>query len=122
MDAMGWLLEQVFKMCFLIKGDQEKAKDTDCQVMWLDPEIRTLSEQADALNKLVTAGIPLEIAMQRLNFTAEEIEFAVKKAEEAAQEEQALVEKQMSLEADNQIKVEKAKPRPKPSSGKNGSK
>lgn len=122
-DAMGWFLEQLIKMAFAIKGDTEKSKDPQCEVMWYDPEIRTLAEQADALNKLVTAGVPLEIAMHRLNFTAAEITVAVKKAEEAALKEQQLMETEMRLEADNQIRVEKSKPKPTSnSSGKKGSK
>lgn len=123
-DAMAWMLEQILKMCFLIKGEEDKAQEPEWQVIWFDPEIRTLAEQADALNKLVSAGVPLQIAMQRLGFTSDEIKIAVEEQQKVMEREMQMAEQQMRLEADNQIRVEKAKPKPtsKPSSGKSGSK
>lgn len=80
--AMGWFYEQLIKLAFAYKNDS-RATDVEATTLWADPELRSQAEQADALNKFVISGVPLEIAMTRAGFTPDEITFAVKKAEEA---------------------------------------
>jgi hypothetical protein len=80
--AMGWFYEQLIKFAFAYKNDP-RATDVEATTLWADPELRSQAEQADALNKFVISGVPLEIAMTRAGFTPDEITFAVKKAEEA---------------------------------------
>lgn len=85
MDAMGWMFERVMRLCFLFKGDEAKATSVDVETNWVDPEIRALSEQADAATKLVTAGVPWEVIGKLLNFSKADIELIAQKVEEQKQ-------------------------------------
>lgn len=87
--AIGWFYEQLIKTAFAYKGDA-RASDVEATTLWVDPEIRSHAEIADAMGKLVTAGVPLELAMERGGFTPDQIAFAVKKAEEKARKEEEL--------------------------------
>ena len=55
MRAVGWALEKSMKLAFKYKGNLEKAKELDAEVIWADPEIRSLAEQADATVKFAQA-------------------------------------------------------------------
>lgn len=104
-ESMGWFYERVMKLAFKYKND-ERYKTVEASTLWSDPEIRTLAEKADALNKLVTAGVPLEIAMEELGYSPDQIEFAIQKKEQeeeaqrqredaqAAQQQQFVIEQQ----------------------------
>lgn len=91
-ESMGWFYERVMKIAFKYKGDK-RYKEVEASTLWADPEVRTLAEKADALNKLVTAGVPLEIAMEELGYSPDQIAYAIQerdrlKAEEKAREDE----------------------------------
>jgi len=96
-DAMGWFYEKLIKLAFAYKGDKEKANSTEASTLWADPERRTLAEQSDAASKFVDV-IGLQLTMEKLGFTPEEIEFAVQEQERRMQQEmmqqQALADQQ----------------------------
>lgn len=96
-DAMGWFYEKLIKLAFAHKGDKEKANSTEAQTLWADPERRKLQEQADAASKFVDV-IGLQLTMERLGFSPDEIEFAVQEQERRMQQEmmqqQALADQQ----------------------------
>jgi hypothetical protein len=54
----GESLEQVMSLCFLFAGDDQRAARRDLEVLWADPERRSLAEKADAAGKLLAAGVP----------------------------------------------------------------
>ncbi len=116
-EAMGWFFERVMKVAFKYKKD-DRWKTTEASTLWSDPEIRTLAEIADAFNKLVTAGVPLEIAMEKLNFSPDEIKFAVQKQQEMQEQTEEREDEVADRDTENAIKEEKAKPKPKASGSK----
>jgi hypothetical protein len=114
---MGWFFERVMKVAFKYKKD-DRWKTTEASTLWSDPEIRTLAEIADAFNKLVTAGVPLEIALEKLNFSPDEIKFAVQKQQEMQEQTEEREDEVADRDTENAIKEEKAKPKPKASGSK----
>ena len=101
MDSMGWYFENVIKLCFQYLGDA-KAQEVDAECHWADPEVRTMAEMADLVAKF-NGIIPLELIMERVGFTADEIKRAISKMEEekAAQQERdlELAERQAAIRA-----------------------
>jgi len=92
MEAVGHFYEYVMRTAFAYLGD-ERAEEISANVLWADPEIRTLAEVGDVASKWVTAGIPLQLVMERLDFTPDEIEFAIaeqerQKADQRAREDE----------------------------------
>lgn len=87
-EAIGWFYERIMKLCFKYKKDN-RWKEVEASTLWSDPEIRTLAEAADALGKYAAAGIPIQIAMERANFSPDEIEFAVKERDRIEAEVEA---------------------------------
>jgi hypothetical protein len=85
MRAMGFGHERVLRTGFLYLKNP-KATDSG-QVMWGDPEEQQTSALADAGLKYTQMGIPLALAMEKMQFNPEEIAFAVaeKKKEDARQ-------------------------------------
>jgi hypothetical protein len=85
MRSMGWSHEKITRIGFKYLGN---AKATaPAKTIWADPEERPTSELADAGLKYTQMGIPLALAMEKMQFTPEDIEFAVaeKKKEDARQ-------------------------------------
>lgn len=101
MDAMGWYFETIIKMCFQYQGDQ-RSREIDSEVHWADPEVRTMAEMADLTSKW-NGVIPLELIMERVGFTADEIERALTRMEQEKTEQQErdlqLAEKQAAIRA-----------------------
>jgi hypothetical protein len=87
-EAMGWFYERVLKLAFKYKKDN-RARDADAFTLWADAEKRKLTEKADALNKLVAAGIPLEIAMEDCGYSPDQIAFAVEERDRLQAETEA---------------------------------
>jgi hypothetical protein len=98
MDAMGWFFESVMRLCLKMMGNP-KASEIDAEVQWFDPEVHTLAEYADLAAKFAQAGIPMRLVMERLGFTADEIESAEVEIERIRQEDMA-----------QEIEVKKAAP------------
>lgn len=84
---MGWSHELVLKLCFLLMGNTEKAQEVEAQTLWDNPEMIDLTAAGDFLAKGATAMLPLELMMDRLNYTPDEIEFAIKDRERQQQQD-----------------------------------
>lgn len=59
----GEAWEQVMSLAFLFNGDEVRAQRPDLEILWDDPERRSLSEKADAAVKLQAVGLPFEQIM-----------------------------------------------------------
>lgn len=74
------------KLTFLYLGKPDLAK-AHVEVCWYDPAYHSQAEMADALNKHVSAGIPLEIAAAKFgNYSAAEL----RKIDEYVDEQEAM--------------------------------
>lgn len=67
----GW--EEVMRLAFATVGDTERAGDVEAEVMWRDFESRSEGETVDALVKMRTLEVPLEVLWQRWGATPQEI-------------------------------------------------
>ena len=65
--------EEAMRLAFMATGDQERARATDAEVIWQDPEYRTEGERVDALVKMRTLGVPLEALWSKWGATPQEI-------------------------------------------------
>lgn len=54
----GESFEEIMRLHFAAVGDEERAGVVDTEVIWRNPESRTLGELTDALLKLSTLGVP----------------------------------------------------------------
>lgn len=137
-DAMGWFYERCMKLAFKYTGNEEKSSTVEAQVLWADPEIRSMAEVADAAAKWVAAEVPLQLIMERAGFSPDEIDYAIKERDRQrellAQREDMIAQRDGDMKmkqdaanmdgnikrdaknADNNIRVEKSKPRPTSSS------
>lgn len=88
MASMGWSHELLIKLCFRYMGNTQKAEEVEAQTLWDTPEMIDLTAAGDFLAKGATAMLPLELMMDRLNFTPDEIEFAIKDRDVQQQKEQ----------------------------------
>lgn len=88
MEAMGWFFEQIIKLCFLYQGDSVRATDVEAETLWVDPEMRTMAEIADMVSKFAAAGVPIQLILERANFTPEEVKFAAAEFERIRQQDQ----------------------------------
>lgn len=102
MEAIGHFYEYVMRTAFLYLGS-EKATQRTGNVLWGDPEIRSLAEVGDVAGKWVTAGIPLELVMERLDFTPDEIAFAIQERDRKIAEEQARQDQVAQQAADHSM-------------------
>lgn len=58
MRQWGESLEDVMRLAFAVKGDQQRAADVLAETAWADPETRSEAERADALVKRASIGVP----------------------------------------------------------------
>jgi hypothetical protein len=63
--------ETVYQLAGMVQG---KTVPDDCEVLWADPQFRTLMEMAAANVQLVTAGVPWRTRMSLLPFTPSQID------------------------------------------------
>lgn len=89
MRAMGWSHEEITRVGFEYLKNA-KAKQA-AQAVWADPEIKAASELADAGLKYTQMGLPLALAMQKMQFTPEEIDFAVREKAKQDAKDQAMM-------------------------------
>lgn len=98
-EAMGWFFERVMKLCFLYKGDTERAEDVQAATLWM-PESFSLAETADYISKASAAGLPPRLYLEVVGHTPEEIDMV-----------EAEIEKQKAQDQANQVELTKvAKP------------
>lgn len=69
-QGQGW--EEVFRLNYLWRGDS-RGNISGYEIIWRDPEYRTESEHVDALVKLRTLGVPLEVLWEKLPASPTEI-------------------------------------------------
>lgn len=62
-EVIGEGYEQAFRLAATIIGDEAAANDLSAQVHWQDVESRSLAQVADALTKLQTIGVPLQMLL-----------------------------------------------------------
>lgn len=87
-ESMGWFYERLMKIAFQYKKD-DRASEVEATTLWADAEKRKLADKADALGKLVAAGIPLEIAMEDCGYSPQQIEFAITERDRMQMEQMA---------------------------------
>lgn len=62
-DTLGSRYERALRLAAAIMGDDVAAKDITSQVHWQDVESRSLAQVADALLKLTSIGVPLQMVL-----------------------------------------------------------
>jgi hypothetical protein len=65
--------EAVWRLAFLAAGNEAKARVTDAEVIWRNPEFRTEGQLVDALVKMSTLGVPREALWERWGASPQEI-------------------------------------------------
>ncbi|MFC6021502.1 phage portal protein [Plantactinospora solaniradicis] len=116
--SVGWALEKAMRLVFKLKGDETKAKELDAEVIWGDPEVRSLAEKADAVLKFSTAfaSAPpflVPVLAQMMNLDPDQTEQLIAAAETYQAEQQEREDAQLQLQTESQIQVAKAtKPAP----------
>lgn len=101
MEAMGWFFERVMKLCFLYKGDTEKANDLEAEVTWFDPETHSMMELGDFASKMSAANLPVQVWGPLIGLNQEQVDIAVEEGEKLRQAEEA-----------SQLRLAAAKPKP----------
>lgn len=64
--SFGESWESVLRLAARVDGDDAGWNDTSGQVLWRDMESRSLAQAADALGKLVSMGVPLEMVLEKI--------------------------------------------------------
>lgn len=76
-EVIGEGYEQAFRLAATILGDIAAAEDMSAQVHWQDVESRSLAQVADALTKLATIGVPLQMLLRMIpGWTQQDVEEA----------------------------------------------
>lgn len=111
--AVGYTLERCMRLAMKLKGLEDKAKETEVMTLWKDAAIHTYAELGDLFSKLTSGGCSLDVAMKITGlFTNDQIESAVKQAEEAKLQEQQFAEKQLAVAAAKTANEPSKKPAP----------
>jgi hypothetical protein len=63
--------EQVYALMSQVTG---RSVEDDAEVIWADPQFRSLSELASAAVQLMTAGVPWRTRMEKMSYTPAEID------------------------------------------------
>jgi hypothetical protein len=80
-NEYGASWEKVYQLAGKVIGERVPA---DAEVIWADPQFRSLNEKAAANVQLVAAGVPWRTRMTMLDFTPQEIErMVVERAQDA---------------------------------------
>jgi hypothetical protein len=69
---LGEAWEEVLRLSFAWKGDP-RGSVVDAELVWADPESRVESVLTDSITKQVSAGLPFEIALEKLGYSPTEI-------------------------------------------------
>ncbi len=125
--SVGWTLEKAMRLVFKYKGNLEKARELDAEVIWGDAEIRSLAEKADAALKFgqAFAAAPpfvVPVIAEMMDLDPDQVERLVAEAEAWQQQQQAREDQMMKQQADTQMALAKegakAKASTTPSKGK----
>lgn len=75
MDPFGEGHEEMMRLAFRsIDPDDERAQTMDAEVIWKDPESRSVGEVVDAVQKQVAMGLPFEVALEKMGYSPQEID------------------------------------------------
>lgn len=75
MAHFGEAIEDAIRLGYAYLGDTERASALDLEVIWADPQYRSMAEMADAATKLSAAGVPWRSLMAKvMGFTPAEID------------------------------------------------
>lgn len=66
--------EEVMRLAFKLVGRAERARATDAETIWADPERKTEAEVTDAAVKKMALGVPLEVLWEDLGYTPQQID------------------------------------------------
>lgn len=66
--------EEVMRLAFLVKGDTQKARAYDAEVIWEDPEYRSKAQLADALLKMKELDVPVRQLQEEYGYTPQQIQ------------------------------------------------
>lgn len=66
--------EEVMRLAFSLLGSAGRARATDAETIWRDPENRTDAEKTDAALKQRQLGVPLEMIWEQLGYSPQQIE------------------------------------------------
>ena len=69
---LGEDYEEVMRLALRLTGNPA-ATDVEAEVVWRDPETRSLGQLVDSLVKMRTLGVPIEVLWQRYGATPQEI-------------------------------------------------
>lgn len=106
MKAMSWYFEQIIRLAFKYQNNA-KADEVFVETLWADPEIRSLAEIADMVGKFAAAGIPMQLLLERANFSSTEIEFAIKEIERVKAEQMEEQQQMLDMQTDSAVTVQK---------------
>lgn len=67
-------LEEVIRLAFRVAGDAEKAGVMDSEVIWANPEYRSINELMNALMLEQKLGVPNEILWEKIGYSPAQIE------------------------------------------------
>lgn len=65
--------EEVFRLAFKLKGDDQRANVLDAEMIWANPEFRTEGQLVDALVKMSTLGVPRKVLWEKWGASPQEI-------------------------------------------------
>lgn len=74
MTVNGEAWEELIRLKFLLGGDQKRGAQTNCEIIWADPEIVSEASRVDALQKMGTLGVPQEALWERWGASPQEID------------------------------------------------
>ena len=72
--TFGEAWEEAMRLGFLFMGDETRGNATQAEVIWTDPERRQEGELVDALVKMRTLSVPLEVLWERWGASPQEID------------------------------------------------
>jgi len=113
MRSVGWTLEKAMRLVFKLKGQEAKAKELDAEVIWGDPEVRSLAEKSDAVMKFSSAFATappflVPVLAQFMNLDPDQTEQLIADAEVYQAEQKAREDQQLQQQTESQIQVAKA--------------
>lgn len=75
MSPFGEGHEEAMRLAFKsMDPSDSRAKATDAETIWRDPESRSQAELADSLSKLAGIGVPQEVLWEKYGFSPQEID------------------------------------------------
>jgi Phage portal protein, SPP1 Gp6-like len=80
-DPFGEGHEEMIRLAFKAKGDEEKAKAVTAETIWADTESRSQAQVVDAASKKKDIGVPFEQLMEDIGYSPQQIDRMVQQRE-----------------------------------------